>query len=34
MRVLLVHSDNRPFEVERFSAAWERAEAEQPDLFV
>jgi len=25
VRVLLVHSDNRPFEVERFGAAWLRA---------
>ena len=32
MRVLLVHSDNRPFEVERFAAAWARANGEPDEL--
>ncbi len=32
MRVLLAHSDNRPFEVERFGAAWARAGGEAGEL--
>lgn len=32
MRVLLVHSDNRPFEVERFGAAWVRGGGARGEL--
>lgn len=32
MRVLLVHSDKRPFEVERFGAAWARAGGRADEL--
>lgn len=32
MRVLLVHSDDRPFEVERFGAAWEAAGGARAEL--
>lgn len=32
MRVLLVHSDDRPFEVERFGAAWEAAGGARTEL--
>jgi len=32
MRVLLVHSDNRPFEVERFGAAWVRGGGARDEL--
>ncbi|MCX7895305.1 MAG: gamma-glutamyl-gamma-aminobutyrate hydrolase family protein [Thermoanaerobaculum sp.] len=32
MRVLLVHSDDRPFEVERFGTAWQRAGGDPEEL--